>query len=174
MDLTGAARIDSKRIYERFRYRCFKCGHDVSHDIHARSDPHAGNLDHTLPAKFLWPMTTANATLLCQRHNAEKAEKWPSEFYTDQELKRLVTWTGIPYAALTATPHYNPAALDKLHDADFVDGLLIKYAAYMNEMITIRNRILIATGFDMFAVSRKLSQAWIDRADHELQRTNPR
>ena len=51
---------------------------------------------------------------------------------------------------------------------------MTKYAAYMNEMITIRNRILIATDFDMFAVSNKLSQAWIDRADQELQRTNPR
>ena len=174
MELTGAVKIDSQTIYQRFSYRCFKCGQDLSHDIQAQSAPRSGNLDHTLPAKFLWPLTNDNATLLCQRHNAEKAEQWPSSFYTTQELKRLVTLTGIPYATLTAAPHYNPAALHKLHDAGFVDGLLTKYAAYMNEMITIRNRILIATDFDMFAVSNKLSQAWIDRADQELQRTNHR
>ena len=44
----------------------------------------------------------------------------------------------------------------------------------MNEMITIRNRILTATGFDMFAASRNLSRTWLDRANQELHRTNPR
>ena len=170
MELTGASKIDSATIYQRFSYRCFKCGQDLSHDIQAQSAPRGGNLDHTLPAKFLWPLTTHNATLLCQRHNAEKAEQWPSTFYTDQELKRLVALTGIPYVTLTAAPHYNPAAIDKLRDPTFVDRLLTKFAAYMNEMITIRNRILNATNFDLFAASLKISKIWIDKADQELHR----
>ena len=170
MDLAEAPKIDSRRIYKRFNYRCFKCGQDLSHDIQAQSATRGGNLDHTLPAKFLWPLTTENATLLCQGHNREKAEQWPSTFYTDQELKDLVMLTGITYATLTAAPHYNPVAIDKLNDPDFVDRLLAKYAAYMNEMITIRNRILTAEGFDMFAVSRNLSQTWIEKADQELHR----
>ena len=59
----------------------------------------------------------------------------------------------------TGEPHYNPAAIDRLRDAAFVDKLLAKYAAYMDEMIMIRNRFLKATGFDMFGVSKTLSKA---------------
>ena len=166
MDLTGGGKIDSKRIYERFGYQCFKCGEGLDQDIHTTS-VQRGNLDHTLPAKFLWPLTNDNATLLCQRHNAEKAEKWPSEFYTDDELKRLVALTGIPYDRLAGKAHYNPTAIAQLHNPQFVDTLLTKYAAYMDEMIRIRNRILDATGFDIFGATHSLSQTWIDRADEQ-------
>lgn len=165
MELTGGDKIDSKHIYERFGYKCFKCGEDLSQDIQEKSVQRGGNLDHTLPAMYLWPLTNDNATLLCQRHNGEKAQKWPSEFYTDQELRRLVTLTGIPYETLTGQPHYNPDAIATLRDPEFVDALLAKYAAYMGEMITIRNRILEATGLDMFAASKSLSKSWIERAD---------
>ena len=34
MDLTGGGKIDSKRIYERFGYQCFKCGEGLDQDIH--------------------------------------------------------------------------------------------------------------------------------------------
>jgi DNA-directed RNA polymerase subunit M/transcription elongation factor TFIIS len=165
MELTGGSKIDSKEIYKRFDYKCFKCQEDLSQDIQEKSVQRGGNLDHTLPAKYLWPLTNDNATLLCQRHNAEKAEKWPSEFYTHQELKRLVLLTGIPYDTLAAKPFYNPEALKKLHGPGFVDTLLTKYAAYMDEMIMIRNRILDATGLDMFAISKTLSKEWITEAD---------
>lgn len=168
MDLTGGEKIDSSQIYERFNYKCFKCEKDLSQDILSNSAQH-GNLDHTLPAKLLWPLTNQNATLLCQRHNGEKAEKWPSEFYSEQELKRLVKLTGIPYATLISEPYYNPDAIEKLHDREFVNFLLEKYAAYMDEMIIIRNKILSATGFDMFSMSNNLSKTWVDLADKERQ-----
>ncbi len=168
MELTGGEKIDSSMIYKRFSYRCFKCGVDLSQDVNAKSIQHSGNLDHTLPAKFLWPLTNQNATLLCQRHNGEKAEKWPSEFYTDQEIRRLVTLTGIPYETMVGAPHYNPEAINRLQDPEFVDALLTKYAAYMEEMITVRNRILTSTGFDMFRASTDLSKTWIGKADQKL------
>lgn len=170
VELTSGEKIDSKEIYDRFSYKCFKCGKDLGQDIQGRSIKLGGNLDHTLPAKFLWPLTTENATLLCQRHNGEKAEKWPSEFYTDQEIKRLVTLTGIPYDTLAGKPHYNPEAIERLRDSNFVDALLVKYAAYMDEVITIRNRILLATNFDMFSVSKTLSRSWIEQANSQLGR----
>ena len=66
-------------------------------------------------------------------------------------------------------PHYNPDAIEQLHDPVFVDTLLAKYAAYMDEMIVIRNRILNATGFDMFGVSKTLSKAWTEKADKRLK-----
>lgn len=169
MDLTNGDKIESKEIYERFGFKCFKCGEDLSQDIQTKSVQRGGNLDHTLPAKFLWPMTNYNATLLCRQHNGEKAEKWPSEFYSDQEIKRLVTLTGIPYETMVSEPHYNPDAIERLHDPEFVDMLIAKYAAYMEEVILIRNRIVTATGFDMFSVSRTLSKAWIEEADRKLK-----
>ncbi len=169
VQLTGGDKIDSKEIYKRFSYKCFKCGDDLSQDIQAKSVQRGGNLDHTLPVKFLWPLTNHNATLLCQRHNGEKAEKWPSEFYSEQEIKRLVTLTGIPYDTMAGEPRYNPRAVERLHDPEFVDTLLAKYAAYMDEMIMIRNRILIATDFDMFGVSKTLSKAWIEKADKRMK-----
>ena len=168
VDLTGGDKIDSKEIYRRFGYKCFKCGKDLSQDIQSKSVQRGGNLDHTLPAKFMWPLNSHNATLLCQRHNGEKAEKWPSEFYTDQELKRLVTLTGIPLNTMASEPHYNPDVINRLHDPEFVDTLLARYAAYMDEMIMIRNRILTITGFDMFSVSKTLSKTWVEEADRRL------
>ena len=168
VELTNGEKIESKVIYNRFGYKCFKCGEDLTQDLQAKSLLR-GNLDHTLPAKFLWPLTNHNATLLCQRHNGEKAEKWPSEFYTDEELKRLVTLTGIPYVTMTSDPHYNPNAIERLQDPEFLDSLLSKYAAYMDEMILIRNRILTATGFDMFSISTTLSKTWIEQADKQLK-----
>ena len=169
MELTGAEKIDSKQVYERFGYKCFKCGEVLSQDLLATSVQRGGNLDHTLPAKFLWPLTSHNATLLCQKHNGEKAEKWPSEFYTEPEIKRLVTLTGIPYDTMAGGPHYNPDAVERLRDPEFVDTLLAKCAAYMNEMIMIRNRILNATGLDMFSVSKTLSKSWTEKADKQLK-----
>lgn len=168
MDLTGGAKIDSKAVYGRFGYKCFKCGENLGQDIQVESVRQDGNLDHTLPAKFLWPLTSHNATLLCQKHNGEKAEKWPSEFYNEQELKRLVMLTGIPYETMVGQPFYNPEALQKLKDPEFVDKLLVKYAAYMSEMIMIRNRILTATKQDFFAVSKTLSDDWIEEANRHL------
>ena len=170
MELTGGAKIASKEIYERFSYKCFKCGEDLRQDIQVKSVRRGGNLDHTLPAKFLWPLMTQNATLLCQRHNGQKAEKWPSEFYTDEEIRRLVTLTGIPYATMTSEPHYNPDAINRLHDPEFVDALLTKFAANMDEVILVRNRILNATGFDMFDISETLSKTWIAEADARAKR----
>ena len=167
VELAGGGRIDSSEVYRRFSYKCFKCGADLSQDIQGNSVLR-GNLDHTLPAKFLWPLTTENATLLCQEHNMEKSDKWPSEFYGNLAIRHLVTRTGIPYKTLAGEPHYNPDALERLRDPEFVDELLTKFAPYMDEMIMIRNRILEATDFDMFDGQTTLAEYWIQKANERL------
>jgi hypothetical protein len=101
LDLSGGKKIDSQEVNRRFGYKCFKCQKDLR-----RVDASERPLDHTLPAIFLWPLTTENATLLCREHNAEKAGKWPSEYYSDMELKDLSVLTGIPYGTLAGPPHY--------------------------------------------------------------------
>lgn len=168
VELTATGKIDSKAIYERFGHRCFVCGKDLSGDLQTDAAARGGNLDHTLPVKYLWPMTTDNATLLCKRHNAEKAEKWPGEFYGRPKLRELVVKTGVPYEVLIAAPHFNPDALERLHNADFVEQLLQKYAAYIDEIIHLRNRVLRATSFDFFKSSTRISTAWIRRANKAL------
>ena len=159
MDLSGGAKIDSKTVYERFNHRCFKCNEDLSSDVNQ------GSLDHTLSVYYLWPLLTENATLLCAFHNGEKAQSWPSEYYRPDELKRLAVITGIDYELLSGRPTYNPEALKLLAQPEFVDNLLVKFSAYMPEVIKLRNRLLRDTGIDFFQVSTTISQQWINRAD---------
>ena len=165
LDLSASTRICSEEIYKRFGYRCFKCKRDLR-----KVDTKARPLDHTLPAAFLWPLTTENATLLCQEHNGKKSGKWPSAYYSDNELRALAVLTGIKYELLTRPPHYNPEAIERLKTSEQVDRLLTKYAAYMSEIIKLRNRILDREGLDFFEVSTTISPAWVRQANQEYQR----
>ena len=163
--LSGSAKINSEEIYKRFDYCCFKCKKDLR-KVDAKERP----LDHTLPAVFLWPLTTENATLLCREHNTEKSGKWPSAYYSDNELKQLAVLTGVQYETLTGQPHYNPEALERLKTSEQVDQLLTKYAAYRQEIIKLRNRIMEYENFDFFEHSTIISPAWVLQADQEYQR----
>ncbi len=165
LDLSGSAKINSEEIYKRFNYRCFKCEKDLR-KVTAKERP----LDHTLPVVFLWPLTTENATLLCREHNSEKSGKWPSAYYSDNELRQLAVLTGVQYDTLAGQPHYNPKAIEHLKTSEQVDQLLTKYATYMPEIIKLRNRILRHENFDFFQHSTTISAAWIRQADQEYQR----
>ena len=166
LNLSGSTKIKSEEIYKRFNYRCFKCKKDLRRVDDAKERP----LDHTLPAVFLWPLTTENATLLCREHNSEKSDKWPSAYYSDSELRSLAVLTGIQYDTLAGQPHYNPEAIESLKTSDQVDQLLTKYAVYMEEIIKLRNRILEHENFDFFQHSTIISSAWIRQANQEYQR----
>lgn len=163
LSLSGEGRIDSDAIHQRFGFRCFKCDADLSGDIPASERP----LDHTLPVRLLWPMTTETATLLCRTHNGEKSGKWPSEYYTDAELKRLAVITGVSYETLAGPAHVNPAAVERIQAPGFVDELLRKFAAYMTEMCKLRNRVLTAAGVDLFEHGN-VAQRWVDDANAML------
>ena len=158
-------KMDVAAIYARFGNQCFKCGLDLAADLAAGATKKEGNLDHTLPVFYLWPLTTNNATLLCREHNGEKAEKWPGAYYSDAALKKLSGLTGIEYRLLSDDPKINPDALKKLEDSEFVEALFEKFAKYPGELLRLRNRILRATGFDFLDVSAKLSPDWKLQAD---------
>jgi hypothetical protein len=51
-------------------------------------------LDHTRPLAYLWPIDVY-ATCLCNTCNNEKKEKFPVDFYSAAELKRLSKITGL-------------------------------------------------------------------------------
>ena len=164
LDLSDSKKLDSEAVRRRFQHRCFKCNRGLRH-----SDKSERPLDHTLPAKYLWPMTTENATLLCRECNGDKSGSWPSAYYSDSELRRLVVLTGIGYDTLAGSAHYNPEAIERLKIPEQVDQLLAKYAAYMPEIIKLRNRILASEGFDFFSVSESISDDWIKLADDEYE-----
>lgn len=159
VELGATAHFDSGAVRARFGDRCFKCDRDVS-------GPGEAQFDHTLPARYFWPMTTQNATLLCREHNGQKGALWPSQFYADAELRKLALKTGFEYDLLAdSQPTINPDAIVRLQDGDFVDGLFLKFAHYPDELCLVRNRILDLSGFDYFTSSANISRAWVERAD---------
>lgn len=164
IDLAGVEKINSKEIYERYNYRCFKCNKDLSKVNTAKERP----LDHTLPVYYLWPLNTKNATLLCQKCNGEKSGSWPTEFYKTSELQRLSVLTGFPFELLNGNPTYNPDALHRLSDPEIVDELLAKYSKYMDEIIKLRNRLLKEIDFDFFEHSTTISSVWVEIANNRL------
>jgi DNA-directed RNA polymerase subunit M/transcription elongation factor TFIIS len=171
VEVAGASeKIDTREIFRRFEGKCFKCD-EILIDEGNHPIPGTYQLDHTLPAYYLWPMTTDNATLLCRTHNNEKSGSWPSTFYSDAELRTLSAKTGIPYSVLTGAPEINPDALAYLSDPTNVLDVISKYAPYMNEVIKLRNRVLMTAGLDFFqSASDQIAQQWIDAADAELNR----
>lgn len=165
LDIAGNPKINSKKIEDRYGHRCFCCGRDLSKVADRREKP----LDHTLPVYYLWPLSTENATLLCRDCNGNKSGAWPSKFYDDSQLKKLSVLTGFDYDLLAGEPQYNPEAIAQLHNSEKVDALLIKFAAYMDEVIKLRNRILKDTGFDFFTVSDTISGRYVRKADQMLR-----
>lgn len=164
LDLSGAPKIDGRKIRERYGSKCFNCGEDLSSVTSEADRP----LDHTLPVYYLWPLSTENATLLCRNCNGGKSGKWPSLFYDDAHLRKLSVLTGFDYQLLAGEPQYNPAAIAQLHDSEKVDAMLQKYAAYMDEIIKLRNRILADTGYDFFEASHTISSIYVDEANSRL------
>lgn len=165
LDLSSQTKIDSRIIHKRYGHKCFKCGKDLSNVDSAMERP----LDHTLPIYYLFPLDSNNATLLCRDHNGEKSGKWPSEYYDEQELKKLAVLTGIDYEILSGPSFYNPEALENLKNPKVVDQLLTKYGAYIDEIIKLRNRIVKDTGLDFFEHSKIVSPTIVDRANENFK-----
>lgn len=90
-------KISHQEIFEKFDGKCFKTG--IKLNIEERS---TWRLDHILPSKYLYPLTKSNTCLLCTEANGNKAEKWPSEFYTNSELVKLARITGADIKLLSS------------------------------------------------------------------------
>jgi len=75
-------------IYNKFNGKCFKCHTPIT-------DTTYSNLDHTLPHSLYYPYNEDTATLLCVSCNQAKKNRWPTEFYTADELRQLEILTGL-------------------------------------------------------------------------------
>lgn len=99
----------AKYIWNKFNKKCFKCGEE--------SKPIAFKdmaLDHTMPLAYLYRLDET-ATCLCSSHNSQKSDHFPVDYYSEEELVRLSSITGI--------------SLEKLHKREInqhVLDLLIK------------------------------------------------
>lgn len=138
-------KIDSQAIFEKFEGKCFKCEQELTYTAKGQKD---FNLDHTLPAALLWPLTTDNATLLCSRCNGEKTDVWPSVFYSDAKLKRLAVLTGYTYALLAGEACINENAVSEIL-AD-TDVFIETWIHYPEDIIKVRNLIHAHTGEDIY------------------------
>lgn len=83
-------RLDLKDLFMRFGGKCFKTGKPLN-----IQDRASWAIDHILLSRWLYPLTKQNAALLSKEANDNKRDKWPSEFYSNEELKRLASITGI-------------------------------------------------------------------------------
>lgn len=90
-------RIDVQSLFDRFEGKCFKTGKML--DINKTGSWH---IDHILPSKYLYPLTVRNAALLSSEANSNKRDRWPSEFYTPQELVELAKITGADLSLLSS------------------------------------------------------------------------
>lgn len=114
LDTEAEQKLDVEDLFRRFEGKCFKTG--VELDITQRETWH---IDHILPSKYFYPLTKENAALLSREANSNKRDRWPSEFYSPQELVRLSEITGANLELLSSpVPITNPhidvnAAVDK-------------------------------------------------------------
>lgn len=81
-------------IWKKFDCRCFKCQRKISKSEMA--------LDHTMPLAYLYRLDET-ATCLCATHNSAKSDRFPVEYYSEEELKRLSKITGLSMDTLHST-----------------------------------------------------------------------
>lgn len=108
--------INIENLFNRFNSQCFKT--KIHLDIRKTGSWH---IDHILPSKYLYPLTMNNAALLSAEANSNKRDKWPSEFYTNQELVELARITGAPIT-LMASP--NPIVNENIDVNNGIDKYL--------------------------------------------------
>ena len=96
-------KLDVQALFTRFDNKCFKTKKPLS-----INDPTSWQIDHTLPARYFYPLSVQNATLLSTEANQNKSGKWPSEFYSNKELVELSKITGASLELLSSeTPVIN-------------------------------------------------------------------
>ena len=139
-------KIDSHAVFERFGGCCFNCARPLTYRERGAKEY---DLDHTLPVKYLWPLTTGNATLLCSECNNAKHDKWPLEFYRPEQIKALARLTSIEYDFLSGPPRLNPRAIEAI--LANVDRFIEQWIAYPDDIKKVRQLILDMNGIDIYA-----------------------
>jgi hypothetical protein len=131
--------ISIDALFNRFDHRCFKTKKHL--DIEDRS---SWAIDHILPSKYLYPLTISNAALLSKEANDNKRDRWPSEFYKNNELVKLARITGADLNLLSSKePIINPN-IDV--DACVTRALSVREQSNLWKRISELKKMLISYG----------------------------
>ena len=96
--------INIDDLFRRFNGKCFKTGIKLN-----KNNRGSWAIDHILPSSWLYSLTKENAALLSREANNNKRSKWPSHFYTNNELIKLAGITGADLDLLSSkNPIVNP------------------------------------------------------------------
>tara|TARA_B100000575_G_C23081066_1_gene622859 strand:- start:172 stop:1455 length:1284 start_codon:yes stop_codon:yes gene_type:complete len=137
------------QIWEKFERKCFFCKKTVElKDF---------QLDHTRPLAYLWAIDEY-ATCLCSEHNNLKKDKFPVDFYTEDQLLELSKITGLEYEKLIIRD-VNQEQLDRIledisHFAKSWDART--FAAIARKIIEVRPKV------DLFKILEGK-----DRSEHQ-------
>ncbi|HAT7877844.1 TPA: hypothetical protein JBD49_03765 [Legionella pneumophila subsp. pneumophila] len=131
--------IDIQELFLKFNSKCFKTGKLL--DINDRA---TWEIDHIIPSKYLYPLTQDNAALLSREANQNKGDKWPSNFYTNSELKKLADIVGANLSLLAReTPIINPNINVDLCVTRFLN---VREGTSLNKRIEQLKQLLISRG----------------------------
>jgi len=132
-------RLSIKKLFDRFEHKCFKTKKTL--DIKDRG---SWAIDHILPSKYLYPLTTSNAALLSKKANENKRDRWPSEFYTNNELIKLAKLTGADLNLLSSKkPIINPK-IDV--DACVTCALSVREQSNLRKRLSELKKMLVSYG----------------------------
>jgi hypothetical protein len=99
-------------IWNKFGGECFNCGR-------ALASQKKMHLDHTRPLALLWPLDES-ATALCGSCNTQKRDRFPSEFYSKNQLRQLAGITGLKYQVLKSPEPNHEAIREILENIDWL------------------------------------------------------
>lgn len=131
--------INFNDLFERFNGKCFKTGKHLN-----IKDRNSWSIDHTLPSRWLYPLNEHNATLLSRAANDNKSDKWPSEFYTNNELKRLAAILGADLNLLASKKPIINSKIDV--DACVTRMLTVRGATDISKRINELKKLLESYG----------------------------
>jgi len=130
-------KIEIEKLFQRFDSKCFKTKKPL--DINDRS---SYNIDHILPSKYLYPLTSQNAALLSKEANDSKSDRWPSEFYTNSELIELAKITGANLELMTSRKSVINPNIDV--DVCVARYLTVRESSNLPKRITELKKMLIS------------------------------
>lgn len=131
--------ISIDELFDRFGHKCFKTKKPL--DIRSRK---SWAIDHILPSRYLYPLTVSNAALLSKEANDNKRDRWPSEFYTNNELIELAKLTGADLKLLSSKKPIVNSNIDV--DACVTRALSVREQSNLWKRIDELRKMLVSYG----------------------------
>jgi len=131
--------ISIDELFDRFDHKCFKTHRPLN-----IKDRRAWAVDHILPSRYLYPLTVSNAALLSKAANDNKRDRWPSEFYTNNELIELAKLTGADLKLLSSKKPIVNSHIDV--DACITRALSVREQSNLWKRVDELKKMLVSYG----------------------------